>query len=160
MRRRDRPAVGRIDPALITALKRWMHRNECAAFKDLEFIGQDVNIQDAPAGCLRNAVEITADADEALMRDAPFELEDGTVGRQRQRLQERLLLGKGLVDDALCDGMDPRVRDRVEPMPELLIEVVEIAERATEEEVLTDVAEGALDLAVIRHDGFGALTSR
>src|SRR5215210_6173020 len=116
---RDHPAVGRIDPALIAALQRWMHRDECTAFEDLEFVGQNMDVQDTPAGRVRNAVEIASDADQALMRDAPFELEDGPIRRQRQRLQDRLLLSKSLVDDALCGRVEPRVRDRVEPVPEL-----------------------------------------
>jgi hypothetical protein len=41
----------------------------------------------------------------------------------------------------------PRIGDRIEPMTKLLVQVVEIAERAAQEEVLADVAERALDLA-------------
>ena len=44
--------------------------------------------------------------------------------------------------------MDTWIGDRIEPMAELGIEVVEIAERAGEEEVLANVAERSLDLAL------------
>jgi len=39
----------------------------------------------------------------------------------------------------------------------LLIEIIEIAEAAAQEEVLADVAVRSLDLALNRHDGCGAL---
>ena len=74
--------------------------------------------------------------------------EHRAVGRERQRLETRLLLGEGLVDDALRGGVHARIGDRVEPVPELGVEVVEIAEDAAEEEVLADVAERPLDLAL------------
>ncbi len=44
--------------------------------------------------------------------------------------------------------MDPRVGDRVEPVAQLGIQVVEVLERAGEEEVLADVAVRPLDLAL------------
>jgi hypothetical protein len=44
-------------------------------------------------------------------------------------------------------GMHAHVGDVIEPFAELRIEIVEIAEGAAEEEVFTDVAKRALDLA-------------
>jgi hypothetical protein len=93
------------------------------------------------------------------MRDPPFEPEDGTERHQRQRLESRLLLGEGLIDDPPCGRVDPRVGDRVEPVAQLGVEVVEVLERAGEEEVLADVAVRPLDLALIRHDEGGAQMS-
>ena len=46
------------------------------------------------------------------------------------------------------DGTDPDIGDRVEPVPELTVEIIEIAERAAEEEVLADVAERPLHFAL------------
>ena len=69
-------------------------------------------------------------------------------GASGSGLQVRLLLGEGLVDDPLGGGVHARIGDRVEPMPELGVQVVEVAERAGEEEVLADVAERPLDLAL------------
>src|SRR5271170_395314 len=43
--------------------------------------------------------------------------------------------------------MDPGIGDCVEPMPQLTIEIVEIAERAAEEEVFADIAERPFDFA-------------
>ena len=44
--------------------------------------------------------------------------------------------------------MPARIGEGVEPVPELGIQIVEVAERAAEEEVLPDVAEGALHLTL------------
>jgi hypothetical protein len=45
-------------------------------------------------------------------------------------------------------GMHPKIGDRIQPMTELIVEVVEIAEGAAEEEVLADIAKWPLDLAL------------
>jgi hypothetical protein len=50
-----------------------------------------------------------------------------------------LLRRKGFVDHALRGGVQPRISDRMEPMLQLGVEIVEIAERAGEEEVLADI---------------------
>src|SRR2546428_237194 len=89
----------------------------------------------------------------ALMTNAPFQLEERAEGQEWQRFEMRLLLGEGLVDHALRGGMHARIGNRVEPMPQLGIEIVEVAERAGEEEVLADVAIGPLDLTL----GFGSV---
>jgi len=51
-------------------------------------------------------------------------------------------------DDAPCGGVYAGVGVLVEPPAQLLVQVVEIAEAAGEEEVLADVAERTLDLAL------------
>src|SRR5262249_21261638 len=68
-----------------------------------------------------------------------------------QRFEMRLLFSEGLVDHAPRGGVHARIGNRVEPMPQLGIEIVEIAKRAGEEEVLADIAVGSLDFAL----GFG-----
>ena len=65
----------------------------------------------------------------------------------------RLLLGESLVDDALRGRVHARIGDGIEPMPQLAVQIIEIAERAGKEEVLADVAIGPLDLAF----GFGSI---
>ena len=125
---------------------RWLATS--AVLEDSDLVGEDVDVEDAAARRVRHAVEIAADAHHALVRDAPFELEDRSVGGERQRLEDRLLLGEGFVDDALCGRVHTGIGDRVEPVPELGIEVVEVAERCAQEEVLANVAERPLDLAL------------
>jgi hypothetical protein len=55
--------------------------------------------------------------------------------------------------------VDTGIGDRVEPMPELSVEIIEVAERTAEEEVLANIAERPLDLALglgpVRPAGFG-----
>ena len=48
---------------------------------------------------------------------------------------------------AMCGGVHARISDRIEPMPQLGVQIVEIAERAGEEEVLADIPIRPLDLA-------------
>ena len=119
-----------------------------AVFEDLHLVGERVHLDDPLPGGIGNAVEIAADAHHAFMGDPPFQLEHRAEGRERQGAQVRLLLGEGLVDDALRGGVHPRIGDRIEPMPQLGVEIVEIAERAGEEEVLADIPERPLDLAL------------
>ena len=64
-----------LDPTLLAAFQRRMHRDQCPAFKDLHLVGQNMDVHDPPPGRIRDAVEIAGDANQALMRDAPFELE-------------------------------------------------------------------------------------
>ena len=65
-----------------------------------------------------------------------------------QRLQRRALLGEMLADNAAGRGIDAHIGNLVEPLAELHVEIVEIAKAAPEEEVLADVAERTLDLAL------------
>jgi hypothetical protein len=95
-------------------------------------------VEDAPAGRMRHAIEIAGNAYHALVRDAPFELENRSVGRERQRFEMWLFPGEGFVDDALRGRVDTGIGDRVEPMPELSVEIIEVAERTAEEEVLAN----------------------
>jgi hypothetical protein len=128
-----------------------MGGDQAASLKNLHLVGQRVHLDDPLSGCVGNAVKIAADAHHALMRNAPFQLEERAEGQERQRFEMRLLFSEGLIDHALRGGMHARIGNRVEPMSQLGIEIVEIAERAGEEEVLADVAVGSLDFAL----GFG-----
>ena len=87
------------------------------------------------------------------MADAALELEQRVERRCRQRLQLGPLGGKRLGDDLLRGAVYARVGDSCEPVIQLGVEIVEIAEAAREEEVLPDVAERTLDLAL----GLGAV---
>ena len=60
----------------------------------------------------------------------------------------RLFLGEGFVDDTLSGRVDPGIGDRVEPAPELSVEIIEVAERAAKKEVLVNIPERPLDLAL------------
>ncbi|GAB6843684.1 hypothetical protein HNR00_001210 [Methylorubrum rhodinum] len=79
------------------------------------------------------------------MADAPLQLEHGIEGYGRQRLQLGLLGGEGLRDDPLRGAVQSDVGDGVEPGPQLGVQIVEVAERARQEEVLADVGERPFD---------------
>src|SRR6266480_1466791 len=74
--------------------------------------------------------------------------ETRSVGRERQRFEMRLFVGESLVDDVLRGCVNPGIGDRVEPVPELTVEIVEVAECAAEEEVLANIAERPFHLAL------------
>ena len=93
--------------ALVTAFEHGMTGDQLASLEDLDLVGERVHLEDASAGGVGHAVEVAADADHALVGDAPFEPEDGAERHQRQRLEMRLLLGEGLIDDppvVACTG--------------------------------------------------------
>jgi len=71
------------------------------------------------------------------------------------KTQFAVVFGEGLVDHTLGGGVHPRIGNRIEPMRQLGVQVVEVAERAGEEEVLADVPIRPLDLAF----GFGPVRS-
>ena len=78
-----------------------------------------------------------------------------------QRDQRALLFGEGLVDDPAGGGVDARIGDLDAPIVELRVGIVEAAEGPVEEEVLADVAERPLDLALgLRPVGFAGLGRR
>ena len=138
----------RVEVLLITAFEWNVGSDERAVFEDANLISKYVDIEDTAACGVGHAVEIAADADHALVGEASFELQHRTISGKRQRLERRLFFGEGLVDDALRGCVHTWIGDRIEPAAELDVEVVEIAERSTEEEVLANVAERTLDLAL------------
>src|ERR1700732_1251881 len=75
--------------------------NESTSLENADLVGTDMNVEDAASRRVRHAVEIAADAHHSFVRDPPFELEDRPIRGARERLQGRLFLGQGLVDDAL-----------------------------------------------------------
>ena len=146
------------DPALVAAFQHGMGGNQLAVLEDADLVGQGVHLDHAPAGGIGHAVEVAADADHALARDPPLEPQHRPERGQRQRPQEGLLLGKGLHDDAPRGGMHARIGHRGQPVLQLPVQILEIAEGAGQEEVLADVAERPLDLALglgpVRAAGF------
>jgi|SRR6516165_9688021 len=78
------------------------------------------------------------------MADASFQFEELVKRPGRQRLQLRLLGSEGLADNPACCAMETHVGNRREPVGKLGVEVVKVAERPGQEEVLPDVAERPL----------------
>ena len=137
----------RIKAFFATPFERRMTGDERAVFEDADRVGQDVNVQNAAARGVRHAVQVAADADHTLVRHAPLEPEDCLVAGKRQGLERILFFGKRLVDHPPGRRMHARIGNRAEPMPQLTVQIFEVAEGAGEEEVLPDIAERPLNLA-------------
>src|SRR5581483_3138742 len=108
----------------------------------------DLDLHFLSAQSIRHAVSVAVIADHPVAADAALDRHDSIEGLLRQSL-ERLLLGlKGGVDHLVCRAMVPTVGNFRQPLTELAVEIVQIAEGAAQEEVLTDIAIGPLDLTL------------
>ena len=136
------------DPALPAPLEHGMGGDQRVALVDAHLAGEHLHLDRAPAGQLGHRILVAVHGDHALAGDAPVQPQHRLERPGRQRLEARPLLGEVLGDDAPRGGVGARVGDIVQPLPELGVEVVEVAEAAGEEEVLADVAERALDLTL------------
>jgi len=108
--------------------------DEGAQIEDTDQIRELLDLDD-PAGAVGHAVIVTADRDEAVVADAPFQLEHGLEAMLRQRLQLGLLGRKSLADDPLGGAVNADVGNGIEPVDELDVEVFKIAEATAEKEV-------------------------
>jgi hypothetical protein len=118
-----------------------MDRDQGSILEDAQLIGKRMDFDQPAPGRVRDAVGVAADADHALARDAALQLQHRAERSQRQWPQMLSFFGEGFVDHAQRRGMNSRIGDGIQPMPELGIEIIEIAEGARQEEVLADVAE-------------------
>jgi hypothetical protein len=136
-----------MDPVLPAPFQDRMDRDEPSFIENADLIGELMHFDDAsrPVG---NAVVVAADREQAVMADPAFELEQCVEGKGREGLQFGLLGSEGFRDNPLGGAVVPDVSDRGQPVIELGIEIVEVAEGAAQEEVLADVAEWSFDLAL------------
>lgn len=81
------------------------------------------------------------------MAHPAFELQQRIEGSCRQGLKLGLLGCEGL-RHPLRRAVQAHIGDARQPVPKLLVEVVQVAEGAAEEEVLPNVGEGALHFAL------------
>jgi len=137
-------AVAAIDAVLLSTFENGVFGDNVAEIEDADQIGKLLDLDD-PAGAVRHAVIIAADRDEAIVADAPFQLEHGIETMLGQCLQLGLLGRESLGDDTLGGTVDADIGDGTEPVDELSVEVLEVAEAAAEKEVLADIAERPLD---------------
>ena len=107
-----------------------------------------MNLDDAAARGVRDAVKIAVDADHAVPTEAALQLENRSEWRQRQGPETGTFFGERFADDALGRGMHPAVGDGIESMRQLPVQIVEIAKRAGQEEVFPDIPEWPLYLAL------------
>ena len=130
------------------SLKQGMACDQAIIFEDPDLVRMAVDLHDTPAGCIRDRVVIAANTDHPFMADPALKLENRTERDQRQGLQCWHFLSKGFVHDPPRRCMQARIGDRAEPAIELGIQINQVAEHAAKEEVLPDVAERALNLAL------------
>ncbi len=138
----------RDDAALTAAIQHRMNGDDGAILKNADLVGSAVHFDHSPTRAVRHAVEIAVDGDHAVARNASLEPQHGLERARCQRLKRRTLLGEVFGDNPLRRGMDARIGDLIEPLAELRVEIIEAAKAPAKEEVLADVAERALDLAL------------
>ena len=76
--------MGRIETFFAAAFEGRMSGDQYAVLEDADGVGEDMNIEDASPGCVRDAVEIAADADHAFVGSAPFETKHRLIRGGRQ----------------------------------------------------------------------------
>ena len=140
-------AVAAIDAVLPSTFENGMLGDDVAEIKDADQIGKLLDFDD-PTGAVGHAVIVAADRDKAIVADAAFQLEHGVEAMFGQPLQFGLLGRERRGDDPLGGAVDTNVGDGIEPVDELSVEVLEVAEAAAEKEVLADIAERPLDLSL------------
>ena len=110
--------------------------------------GKLVDLDDA-ARAIGDAVVVAADRHQAIVADAPFELQQRVERCGRQAPAARAARPRRPPRRPVCVVPCTRTLATVASQScELRVEILEIAEGAGEEEVLADVAERPLDLAL------------
>ena len=82
------------------------------------------------------------------MANPPFYRQHRIIGMSRQRDQERLFLRKSLVHHPVGRSVNAGIGDLSAPLIKLRIQIVHVAEGPSKKEVLPDIAERALPLAL------------
>jgi hypothetical protein len=140
--------VAGVDPPPVLALQHRMGGDERPVLEDADLTGVVLDLDPALLRGVGHGVEIAADRDHAFVAHPALDRQDGVVGPLRRRDQGGLLFGEGLRDDAAGGGVGAGVGDIGAPGVEPGVEIVKVAEGAAEEEVLPDIAERALHLAL------------
>jgi len=138
-------SVAAINAVLLSTFEDGVLGDDGAEIEDTDQIGELLDLDD-PAGAVRHTVIVAADRNEAIVADAPFQLEHGVEAMLGQRLQLGLLDGERLGDDPLGSPVNADIGNGIKPVDELSVEVLEISEAAAQKEVLADIAERPLDL--------------
>src|SRR5215472_12758696 len=133
---------------LTAALEHGVDGDQLVILENADLVGQGMHLDHAPTRAVRDRVEIAADRHHTLARDAAVQGKDNIKRHGGQCLEVWLLVGEVLQDDTAGGSVPARVGDCVEPVAELGIQIVEVAEGATEKEVFAHIAERALYLAL------------
>jgi hypothetical protein len=111
-----------------------MDGDEPASIENADLIGKLMHLDDTPCA-VGNAVIIAANRDQAVVTDPALELEDRVEGEDRQRLELCLLGSKCFKDNPLGGAMQPNIGDRSQPVSELGVDILEVAEGAAEQKL-------------------------
>ena len=136
------------DATLAADIQHRMNGNDGAILENANLVGGAVYFDCPLTRAVRHAVEIAVDRDHAVTGDASLEPQDGLECPDSQRLKCRALLGEMFGDNPPGRSVGAHIGNLVEPLAELRVEIIEVAKAPAKEEVLADVAEGALDLAL------------
>jgi len=113
----------------------------------MDLVCQAVNLDHTSVGGIGDRVVIPRNAHHPVMADPPLKLQNRPERDQRQAAQCRTFFGEGFVDDPSGRCVDTHIGDITKPAGQLRVQVVNIAEYASQKEVLTDITERSFDLA-------------
>jgi len=137
-----------IDAASGLALQLRMAGDQLAILVDQQFCGVILDLErPAPSG-VRDGIEVATNRDHPVLAHPALHRQHGAVRDLRERRQMGNFLGKGVINHAPGGGVNARIGHLGPPGVELAVEIGHVPERASQEEVLPDIAEWALDLAL------------
>ena len=99
-----------------------MHGDQLPVLVDADLVGRDLDLQRPSPRPVRHAKEVAAHRDHALVTDATLDLQHGVEASGEQRLKACTLFGEVLGHDASGRAVYPRIRHRVQPNSQLLIQ--------------------------------------
>ena len=125
-----------------------MAGDEMPVLEDAQFGRVMLDLERPSPGGAGDGVEVAAHRDHPVLADPPFDRKHGIVGDCRQRRQARRFLREGFVDDPARCGVNARIGHLGTPRLELGVQIIHVPEASRQEEVLADIAERPLDLAL------------
>lgn len=140
--------MARFYAPLVLALQHGVSGNKLAFLEYPYFKRVMLNFDHPAPRRVGNAVIIASDRDHAFVADPPLDGQHGIVAHRRQNQQMRLFLGKMFADDPARGRMMAGVGNLAQSCVKLGIEIIQITETATKEQILPDIAERALHLAL------------
>ena len=146
---RGRPtAVLRCNPALAAPFEHRMLGDELSGVVDPQLLGESVHFHGRSGEAVRDRVLVALHAHHAVARQAPMKAKHRRVRLGRELLERLSLLGERFTDPPPGGAVHAPVRNRLAPLPEPGVQIVQIGELGAEEKILAHVPEHPLDLAL------------
>ena len=137
-----------VNAALLLALLHRVLRDQMTILRYPQFMEVVLDLKHAFPRCIRDAVITARDRGHAFMADTALDSQNGIELDPRQRLQTEPPFSKRLIDHLKRRRMHTLICNACTPQIKLGVQVVNFAERSREKEVLADVAERSLSLAL------------